>query len=232
MKAIFVDGANLFNCGRILGIGRFNFAKLLEVLTNIGDDKEIFERPVYTIPAYKMEQFGKVLNSTGFKPVEASSFHGSDDNFIKNGIINLPDTVSEIVLVSADADFLTCIRAAARKGVKVFVVSTNTQDSNSGKTMISQQMKDEFSFVDLADFKDMIMLGPWIPKENLNNDDIENGVRSTGDGRGTQRGDKYRSLVIQITMDGRPSDIARLLDSMTQITADFPSVQMTINLTS
>ena len=167
-KAIFVDGASLARMRPGLGINLFEFKALYQILTEeVGTEKEIFGKPFYTISKAASEgTWVKTIRSRGFEVAIIETENGQDDKLIIDRIKTLkPGDVSEIVLVSADQDFVPVLRDKKAEGIKIYWVATKSP-TEEGRRMIGEVLEEllgtEFEFVELANFKDRLMRSPWV----------------------------------------------------------------------
>lgn len=161
-RVIIVDFENLSWTRENLGIGKYNLRKLKAVLEKIGT------LPVRCGPFVALAptafSYIKALNNTGYV-ISRCEERGQDDKCIIDMINNLSNDVGEIVLVSGDQDFLPAISGKIEKGVKVFWVSTKKTNSKGHPQISDVITRDQrITFIDLAEYKDEIMLEPWIER--------------------------------------------------------------------
>ncbi|OGN04791.1 MAG: hypothetical protein A2831_02000 [Candidatus Yanofskybacteria bacterium RIFCSPHIGHO2_01_FULL_44_17] len=234
-KAIFIDSANLFHAGRVLGIGSFNFTRLMKFLVqDVGECHELHQRPKYVAAPHRLAVIRKILGAAGFEPVDSVSFQSKDDALIIKAISELPDGIEELVLVSADADYPECLRAAKLRGIRVYVVATDTLDAqNSNRSMVSESMKNEFIFVDIANFKDQVMQKAWVDRAGV---DYTSGVAEDGGGvtSETQRSAQSRQLsrhaknvCIELLLTDNPSTVAELWQELSVLIAKLSNLRVT-----
>lgn len=163
-KAIFVDGASLWNMMRINGVGRFNVQELYAILTKeVGESSQCFGRPVYVTK--KTGSLAKVATGAGFEVLIFESYGAQDDKEIIRRIMRLtPEDVSEMTLVSADQDFIECLHQKMQVGIRVNVVATK-KAGDGDRPMLGGAFQELFSegahFVELAEYKDRLMLAPF-----------------------------------------------------------------------
>lgn len=171
-KAVFVDGANFFHMCRVHDIGgRTKLEELFKILVHeIGTPHiELWEkRPLYV---GQSENMRKALLAAGFRLVVQSSKDGKDDAYIRSQIAQInPDDVQEIVLVSCDWGYIETLEEKMQHGVHVYLVSTRM--ISNGSPMLSSLYERIFGagegsllhVVEFADYKNRIMLGPWVDK--------------------------------------------------------------------
>lgn len=226
-KAIFVDGASFGYIKRALGIGSIKFNQLRNVLVReIGDCRDLVDRPFFVISHAGFLLMKKPLMHAGFYVFASRTGNGKDDGEIISRIENLGQDVSEIVLVSADSDFLPVLRRQVEQGKKVFIVATDKPDVISGRSMIAEHFKEEFArgvltFVELADFKEQIMRS-----ERHRAEVSEESGDSETTGR-TQR--RTVSMEFVISLVDAPGVVGNFFADMADILAKYPNVRSSSN---
>ncbi len=160
MKAIFIDGASLRHMLRVLGVKKCSHRALFSILTERVGYAHVCGKPFYTVaPGYY--ELAINLEFAGFETVIVQSAGEEDDKLIKKKIEEIgPDSISELVLVSADGGFEQCVWKKAAQGVEIYIVATRLIDPKNGRPMISYRLlKDHkrFHFVELADFKQLLL---------------------------------------------------------------------------
>lgn len=154
-KGIWIDGVSFWNVlTRVLRV-QHDFNKIYHYLVyTIGTTEECFRPPRYVLNP-RAAGLEKLVRGAGFDPVVISSHMSEDDEFIKEEISNVnPDEVGEIVIVTADGDYIPCLMEKARQGIHVIVVSTKVSDPRSQKRrmMVSSGLLNPmFTFIELAD---------------------------------------------------------------------------------
>lgn len=171
-KAVFVDGPSLSNMRPILGIDRLRHDVLFKILTGeIGEKREMVQPTIFTISdRFKFaEGMSKNVRMAGFEPKVMNTQGGADDQFIINQIRALdPKEVAEIVIVTADRDYVACLREKASQGIKVFWLAVHGLN-RYGRPMIAPDLEEifergEFTFMDLAQYKGHLMRTPWVDR--------------------------------------------------------------------
>lgn len=221
MKAVFVDGASLGWMREPLGIGKYNLSGLYKVLTeNIGSASPLHKRPIYTVNPDGMKTVGKNLRTIGFEPV-LSEYQDHDDQIIKNAI--QATDADEIILVSADQDFVERVREKAQSGVKVYWVATDLP-SRDGRSMMGSMLHDfiqnteNVEFVELAHLKKELMLAPWEVRERKPRGEEETKTRTK----------EMKFVKITLSTSAPHDEIADVLRAVISVIAKFPSIKYTI----
>lgn len=163
--AIFIDGANLWNMGRIMGIGKMDHRFLYKLLTQLGDPAlPLACRPVVTTNS---ERQLKTLEALDYEPVYTESRNGTDDRILIERIreLDLAEVV-RVVMVTSDGDFYKIANELVEQGVEVWIVGTKTKSPGTGGPMLSHALNDpeKFHLVELADYLDRLMLAPWVER--------------------------------------------------------------------
>ena len=167
-KGIWIDGVAFWNMlTRVLRV-RQDFNKIYDYFVHkIGTTEECIRPPRYVLNP-RAAGLEKLVRGAGFDPVVISSHMSEDDEFIKEEISNVgPDEVGEIMLVTADGDYIPCLLEKARQGIHVIVVATKVPDvrSGRGRMMLSSGLLNPlFTFVELADICEK--LGTKIHKDH------------------------------------------------------------------
>lgn len=214
-KAIFVDGASLSWMRSSLGINQFEFKALYQILTEIGVDKEVFGKPLYTISKTVADGLWvKSVRSRGFEVVVCETENSQDDQFIIDQIKALkPGDVSEIVLVSADQDFVPILRDKKAQGIKIYWVATRVLKEDGWSmvgVVLDELFNTEFEFVELADYKDRLMRTPWTVRTKPEPSPPQHGIKVT--------------LSMDITHDVRLA----LFNDVVEIVKKYPSMKYII----
>lgn len=163
--AIFIDGANLWNMGRIMGIGKMDHRFLYKLLTSLGDPVlPLACRPIVTTNS---ERQMKTLEILDYEPVYTESKNGTDDRVLIEKIRELDlAEVSRVVMVTNDGDFYKIANELFERGVEVWIVGTKTRNPGTGGPMLSHVLNEpeKFHLVELADYHDRLMLAPWVER--------------------------------------------------------------------
>ncbi len=218
-KAIFVDGANLLSMREPLGIGRYDFRGLYNLLLQVGKVEDLYTRPLFVISADSDMVIGKALRTVGFEVAVASTTNSADDKLIISQIEALPAEISEIVIVSADQDYAPALSEKARQGVKVYWVATKITRQD-GRSMVSEILDPFFDdglflFRELSERKEEIMDKPWIDRS-------PRAQRLNRDAKKTQK----LSITISLRDDERPA----VLEALSEFIKACPSAQFRFSL--
>ncbi len=163
MKAIFVDNGSLEFMCRGLGLKRVDYGELFKILTSeIGEANLSFRKPLITIGENAKTQFVYVLRRIGFKVVFYTPGTGQDDQIIIDRIAEIdPNIITEIILVSADFDYVEVLSAMVGQKVSVYLVAARVKGARDGKEMLGQRydhfLGKVFHFVDLAQYKERLI---------------------------------------------------------------------------
>lgn len=167
-KAVFVDGPSASRLRWPLGIDQIDYKGLYRVLCNkIGSCSALAAPPTITVHPERVmngNHLGKIFAAAGFEVLPVESKGGLDDAVIKERIVGLDaDKVKEIVIVTADKDFIPVLRQKAKSGIRVFWASTLMTDPQKGRHSLSRDVTElfssgVFSFVELSKFTEDLTL--------------------------------------------------------------------------
>lgn len=166
MKVAYIDGASLAGMMRSFGVRRINYPAFHKVLEEkVGTQGALAYPPPITMPPTTQGQpIEKVLRKSGFEPIFRTSDQSLDDAYIIDRLqaIN-PKYTSELILVSADQDFVPPLVRLAKRGVRIVTLATKVVRRPYMQNQISSTYSEHFaglpfSFVDLAAFVDDIAL--------------------------------------------------------------------------
>lgn len=166
-KAIFIDGRSLNRLTRCIGVPSLNYKALLHILKmEVGACRELRHPPVITYYTLTEEnkKFFNALRSMGFEILESVSTNGADDRLLIDRILQTdPAQVSELVLVSADSDFIALLREIKSRGVADIYLAASREAMNErnspmlGKRFEESFRNGEFHFFELAAFKNELV---------------------------------------------------------------------------
>ena len=160
--ALFIDGANLYATGKMLGFD-IDFKRLLHEFQSRGE----LVRAFYYTVIFEDQDFSTIrplidwLDYNGFtvvtKPTkeftDASGrrkVKGNMDIELAVDAMELAAHVDQIVLFSGDGDFRSLVEAVQRRGVRVTVVST----ISSHPAMIADELRRQTdAFIDLKELQ-------------------------------------------------------------------------------
>ena len=167
--ALFIDGANLFSTGRMLGFD-IDYKRLLQEFqsrgnlvrafyyTAIVEDQEFSSvRPLldwldyngYTVVTKPAKEF---IDASGHRKVK-----GNMDIELAVDAMQLAEYVDQIMLFSGDGDFRSLVEAVQRRGVRVTVIST----ISSQPPMIADELRRQADvFTDLVDLQSKLGRDP------------------------------------------------------------------------
>ncbi len=160
--AIFIDGANIYNTAKILGVD-IDYKRLHQYFADAG----VLVRALYYTAVSEDQEYCSIrplldwLDYNGFvvvsKPMKEFTdaagrrkVKGNMDIEIAVDAMELSGHVDHIVLFSGDGDFRSLVAAVQRRGVRVTVVSTIA----SQPAVIADELRRQADcFVDLADMR-------------------------------------------------------------------------------
>ena len=167
--ALFIDGANLFSTGRMLGFD-IDYKRLLQEFqsrgnlvrafyyTAIVEDQEFSSvRPLldwldyngYTVVTKPTKEF---IDASGHRKVK-----GNMDIELAVDAMQLAEYVDQIMLFSGDGDFRSLVEAVQRRGARVTVIST----ISSQPPMIADELRRQADvFTDLVDLQSKLGRDP------------------------------------------------------------------------
>src|SRR3989344_2827886 len=164
-KAIFVDGPSSNSIKQALGIERFHYPALYDVLVGkVGVCRKLAHPPIMTADPCKVDRQGlsKLLKGAGFEVAFSTTARGEDDDNLLARIapLDLP-AVQEIVVVTSDQDFVPILRQKVSLGIKVYWVSTLCEHPTHHRHGLSENVLNlcksgVFKFVDLHTYRQEI----------------------------------------------------------------------------
>jgi uncharacterized LabA/DUF88 family protein len=167
--SLFIDGANLFSTGRMLGFD-IDYKRLLQEFQSRGN----LVRAFYYTAIVEDQEFSSVrllldwLDYNGYtvvtKPtkefIDASGHRkvkGNMDIELAVDAMQLAEHVDQIMLFSGDGDFRSLVEAVQRRGVRVTVIST----ISSQPPMIADELRRQADvFTDLVDLQSKLGRDP------------------------------------------------------------------------
>jgi len=174
LRAVLVDGAAAWHMERQLFDRPCNLPELFSILAHDPQGKVSFGKvaklafkPMITVESTR-DARSKSLRSAGFDTVVATSKGSRDDDFIISAIDHLDEAVTELVILSADQDYVEPLRRAKARNPRLTVYWVATKMLERGRSTLSvtlQQLfaRDEFEFVELAQYHDRLSQDtqPW-----------------------------------------------------------------------
>ena len=158
--ALFIDGANLHNTLKLLGL-EVDYRKLLDVFTRGGR----LIRANYYTALWDDQDYSALrplvdwLDYNGFNVVKKAAreqtdaqgkrrIKGNMDVDLAVDMLELAPRLDHAILFSGDGDFRRLVEAVQRKGVRVSVVST----LRAGQPVLADELRRQADqFIDLAD---------------------------------------------------------------------------------
>jgi len=229
MRAVFVDGENLNWMRQPLGIGKLNYHGLYDLLAGGkigGTGNHLISKPVFTINVDGEKKIGKMLRNIGFDVIPFDQ-RGEDDQILKDRINSLnPEVVNEILVVSADQDFVESLRRHASAGVKVYWLAT-VNEGREGRSMVSSVISEstEFEFVELTKHKEQLMQEAWEDREPRPRvRERENSTPYVV----PEMPEMPKFVKITLSTSAPHSEITNVLRDILKVIATHPSVKYTI----
>jgi uncharacterized LabA/DUF88 family protein len=167
--ALFIDGANLYSAGKMLGFD-IDYKRLLQEFLSRG----ILVRAFYYTAIVENQEFSSIrplldwLDYNGYtvvtKPtkefIDASGHRrikGNMDIELAVDAMELAEHVDQIMLFSGDGDFRPLVEAVQRRGVRVTVIST----ISSQPPMIADELRRQADvFTDLVELQSKLGRDP------------------------------------------------------------------------
>jgi uncharacterized LabA/DUF88 family protein len=167
--AVFIDGANLYSTGKILGFD-IDYKRLLQEFQRRGT----LVRAFYYTAIIEDQEFSSIrplldwLEYNGYtvvtKPtkefIDESGHHKIKGNMhieLAVDAMEIAERVDQIVLFSGDGDFRSLVEAVQRRGVRVTVVST----ISSQTPMIADELRRQADvFTDLVELQSTLGRDP------------------------------------------------------------------------
>lgn len=172
VKAIIVDGSSLYQMGKILGIEKFNYVRLHQMLSRLGlKDRGV--TTLMTLPEFmRNNPITKTVRAAGFDIVFCATGTEEEDGVIIRTIqdLNAKGTYS-LVLVSCDQDFIPVLRQKKAEGMKITLVATKAlgehRVSMLGQAFRSLEQDRLLEIVELGSYKSVIALRSREPKSSI-----------------------------------------------------------------
>jgi uncharacterized LabA/DUF88 family protein len=167
--ALFIDGANLYSAGKMLGFD-IDYKRLLQEFQSRGN----LVRAFYYTAIVENQEFSSIrplldwLDYNGYtvvtKPtkefIDASGHRrikGNMDIELAVDAMELAEHVDQIMLFSGDGDFRPLVEAVQRRGVRVTVIST----ISSQPPMIADELRRQADvFTDLVELQSKLGRDP------------------------------------------------------------------------
>lgn len=169
--AVIVDGASLFNMGRLMGIGVLNYRELHKILTELSSFPSL-GRPRVTVTGKTdedLERRAVGYEKNGFVAIPVKPVKGvksPDDAAIIQMIDELPDEVGELILLAADQDFYEALKRAYDRGIVIKVLAADVTSQPGNSSMVARIYTCTYwvQFYDLAQYRERLMLQEWISR--------------------------------------------------------------------
>ncbi len=146
-----------------MGVPSLNYKELLRILRlEVGVCRDLRQPPVitYHLQTEENRHFLAALRERGFEVIESVAKDGADDQILIDRLAKVdPQEVSEVVMVSADSDFLNPLRKLKARGVKdIYLVASREARNDRGSLMLGLRYEEAFErgelhFFELARFK-------------------------------------------------------------------------------
>ena len=168
LLAIFVDFASLLSMSEPLGIARYNFRGIFEVLTrDVIEGAQFIRQPLCVIPYHLEKSLKNPLENAGFEVSAASTLRSIDDNIIRSEIDNLPPQTTHILLITGDGGYLPFLQRKKESGVEIHILGTQQTGFRGNKSIADSYLDGYFKFVELLNFKNKIMAAPLTGSKHI-----------------------------------------------------------------
>lgn len=171
-KCIILDGPSTQNMNLANGMLRIKSLEFREKLIGVGNTRTLVRSPLYVGPPNMPRGVQSSLRNNGFELMLVTTAGSKDDQTIREFIREQSrHTISELVLVTANfQDYVQELLEKADEGIEVYVVATRKTHPDSGYRLLASdaeefiQHQKHFHLVLLEDWKDDIMLMPFVPR--------------------------------------------------------------------
>lgn len=146
--------------GRCLGFDHIHYHNLERIIARIGMAAEFERKPLMVVTKGASSNIIRNATLAGFDVVRTLE-KGADDAHIIQWLAAVdPTTVDEIILVSADSDFIPMMEEKTRQGIRTYwVTSKNVWDTNGhpivGNYLLSFFDK-IFTFIELDAYREEV----------------------------------------------------------------------------
>lgn len=169
--AVIIDGASLFNMGRLMGISVLNYRELYKILTELSNFP-LMDKPRVTVTGKfdeELERRAVAWEKNGFAVIPVKPVKGMkspDDAAIIEMIDDLPDEVGELILLAADQDFFEVLERAHGRGIATKVLAADVASQPGSSPMVARILAytDWVQFYNLAEYRERLILKEWVNK--------------------------------------------------------------------
>ena len=123
-RDVFIDGPSLYHSAKALGIKKVDYGALRGSLRTIGDNSRRIQKMWITLPPELAEgSRGKEIRAAGFNVISVSTKDSADDRQLISRIESTDhQRIAEIIVITADKDFLPVLYKIADRNIVVYLV--------------------------------------------------------------------------------------------------------------
>ncbi len=161
--AIFIDGSNLYNMAREMGIAYIDYQRLFEILVHeIGSDMPLIGPPAISLSHYAVSRFGHILERAGYCMIPFDPGSDDEDQLIIAQIEACdPQEIAGIIVVTGDGDFHNILSTKKAEGIEILVVAANIYGFKGERRVSRSLIESQFTFHDLATYRDRLIYRPF-----------------------------------------------------------------------
>ena len=222
-----MDGASTNRMKIALGIAIINFGGLYKLLVeNVGTIRTLAFAPLITLHPDKLQRASprslvKDCAGAGFEIIPVETIGGADDAAIKHRIANLdPKEVGEIVIVTADKDYVPPLRTKANEGVTIWWVAIGRPELTEVHAGLSREVRDlcsssVFRFFDLAKCPGLLAERRKCPSD----------PRHAGSAQANRN---FTKITLRLT-NNSPATHTRLYAEIRRLEQEYPGLSHTVD---
>lgn len=159
-KTAFVDSASLWHIGRCLGYDHISYFDLERIIAHTGIATEFARKPLMAVTKGAGPNIIENATLAGFEVMRTVE-KGADDAQIIQWLDAVdPTIVDEIILVSADSDFVPMMEKKTQQGIKTYWITSKNVQGTDGRPVVGKYLAsflgDFFMFVDMDEFTEQI----------------------------------------------------------------------------
>lgn len=125
------------------------------------------------------------------------------------------------MLVSGDGDYIPALKKQAEQGKKIFILATEVSEFPGSRPIVSNQLKEDFNFIELASFKDKIM-----------RHELQSCVEGESEGVDREKRSKPKRFVnmeVVLTLVGSAGVVGNFVVDLGDIIAKYPGMKSHFN---
>jgi hypothetical protein len=129
---------------------------------------QLVGHPIITLSDQAGVHFGEILDRERFRVIKFDRDNDDEDQLLIQEIEACdPTEIGGIILVSGDADFYDVLRAKHVQGISIMIVAALINDSNGQRRVAPSLSEGEFTFIDLAPYRDQLIYQPLKRKPSV-----------------------------------------------------------------